>query len=338
MSRVRFSGAPITLVAVTVASLTVALALPWILNSNYYLQLFTLSGINIILALGLNIILGFTGLLALAHAGLFGIGAYTSALLVMRTGLSFWIALPASAAFAALIGGIVGVCSLRLKGHYLAIATAGFGIIIYQIFLNWISLTKGAAALGDIPPPNPILLPGLGAISFETRVAMYFLILAATVLTIFICARIKHSRIGDAFLSIREDEIAAEVMGVPTFRYKLLAFVLSAAFAGLAGSLYAHYTSIIAPEMFHLFETVTTLLMVVSGGLGSIAGVIVTSIFFTLAPELMRELQDYRMIAYGALLVIVMIFLPEGLAGAFRQIWRYGDTLLVRREVADGAA
>lgn len=326
------------LVAISLAALGVAIALPWLLNSGYYLQLFALAGINVILALGLNIVLGFTGLLALAHAGLFGVGAYCSALLVMRTGMSFWFALPASAAFTALVGGAVGVCSLRLKGHYLAIATAGFGIIIYQIFLNWISLTKGAAALGDIPPPNPIVLPGIGTIAFETRVAMYFLILTATVLAIFICARIKHSRIGDAFLAIREDEVAAEVMGVNTFGYKLLAFVLSASFAGAAGSLYAHYTRIIAPEMFHLFETVTSLLMVVSGGLGSIGGVVVTSIFFTLAPELMRELHDYRMVAYGALLVIVMIFLPEGLAGAFTQIWRRSVTLMTRREAASGSA
>ena len=326
------------LVVLSVVTLCVAIALPWILNSNYYLQLFVLAGINIILALGLNIVLGFAGLLALAHAGLFGIGAYASALLVMRTGISFWIALPASAAIAALFGALIGICSLRLRGHYLSIATAGFGIIIYQVFLNWISLTNGAAALGDIPPPNPIVLPGLGSITFETRISMYFLILAATVLSAVVCARIRHSRIGDALLSIREDEVAAEVMGVPVFRYKLLAFVLSAVFAGVAGSLYAHYTRIIAPEMFHLFETVTSLLMVVSGGLGSIPGVIVTSIFFTLAPEVMRELEDYRMLSYGALLVIIMIFLPEGLAGAVKQAWRRTAYLFERSKVRHGAA
>jgi branched-chain amino acid transport system permease protein len=327
-----------TLFVLSIVTLCTAVALPWLLNSNYYLQLFVLAGINIILSLGLNIVLGFTGLLALAHAGLFGIGAYASALLVMRTGMSFWLALPASAAIAAVFGALIGICSLRLKGHYLSIATAGFGIIIYQVFLNWISLTNGAAALGDIPAPNPIVLPGLGTITFETRVAMYFLILAATVLAVVICARIKHSRIGDALLSVREDEVAAEVMGVPVFRYKLLAFVLSAAFAGVAGSLYAHYTRIIAPEMFHLFETVTSLLMVVSGGLGSIPGVIVTSVFFTLAPEVMRELQDYRMLSYGALLVIIMIFLPEGLAGAVRRAWRGTVSMFVRAGASHGAA
>jgi branched-chain amino acid transport system permease protein len=310
------------LVVFTVVLLAVAIALPWILNSGYYLQLFILSGINIILALGLNIVLGFTGQLALAHAGLFGVGAYFSALLVMRTGTSFWIALPASAAAAALVGAFIGICSLRLKGHYLAIVTAGFGIIIYQIFLNWISLTKGAAALGDIPPPDSLSFFGLGKIDFELRTNMYFLVLAVTVLSIFCCSRIKNSRIGDAFLAVREDEIAAEVMGVNTFHYKLGAFVLSAAFAGVAGSLYAHYTRIIAPEMFHLFETVTSMLMVISGGLGSIIGVIITSIFFTIVPELMRELQDYRMVTYGALLVIVMVFLPLGLAGASRAVSR----------------
>jgi branched-chain amino acid transport system permease protein len=308
------------LVVFTVVALVLAIALPWILNSGYYLQLFILSGINIILALGLNIVLGFTGQLALAHAGLFGVGAYFSALLVMRTGTSFWIALPTSAAAAALVGAFIGVCSLRLKGHYLAIVTAGFGIIIYQIFMNWISLTKGAAALGNIPPPDSLSFFGLGTIDFELRTNMYFLVLAVTVLSIFCCWRIKNSRIGDAFLAVREDEIAAEVMGVNTFHYKLGAFVLSAAFAGAAGSLYAHYTRIIAPEMFHLFETVTSMLMVVSGGLGSIIGVIITSIFFTIVPELMRELQDYRMVTYGALLVIVMIFLPQGLAGASRAV------------------
>jgi len=320
------------------AALAVAVALPWILNSNYYLQLFILAGINIILALGLNIVLGFTGLLSLGHAGLFGVGAYCSALLVMRTGLSFWLALPASAAFAALIGGLIGTCSLRLRGHYLAIATAGFGIIIYQVFLNWISLTKGAAALGDIPEPNPIVIPGVGALTFDTRISMYFLVLTMTAIAILVSGRIRNSRIGDAFFSIREDEVAAEVMGIPTFRYKLLAFVLSAAYAGVAGSLYAHYTRIIAPEMFHLFETVTSLVMVITGGLGSIVGVVVASIFFTLMPEVMRELNDYRMIAYGALLVVVMIFLPEGLAGLVKQRFWRGTRAGKRQEAARGAA
>jgi branched-chain amino acid transport system permease protein len=314
----------------SIVALCLAIALPWLLKSNYYLQLFVLAGINVILALGLNIVLGFTGLLALAHAGLFGIGAYASALLVMRAGISFWLALPAGALIAAMFGALIGICALRLKGHYLAIATAGFGIIIYQVFLNWISLTNGAAALGNIPAPNPIAIPGLGVIDFESRIAMYFLILTVTVLTVIVCMRIRHSRIGDALLSIREDEVAAEVMGVRVFHYKLLAFVLSAGIAGVAGSLYAHYTRIIAPEMFHLFETVTSLLMVVSGGLGSIPGVIVTSVFFTLAPELMRELQDYRMLSYGALLVLIMIFLPEGVAGLFRRVWRLTAPLFAR--------
>lgn len=311
---------PMMLVAAV--SLVVAIALPWLLQSGYYLQLFILSGINIILALGLNIVLGFTGQLALGHAALFGIGAYFSALVVMRLGISFWIALPASALVGAVAGAAVGACALRLKGHYLAIATAGFGIIIYQVMLNWVSLTKGAAALGDIPPPNPIVIPGVVTINFDTRTSMYFLVLAVTVMAIIICARIRYSRIGDAFLAIREDEVAAEVMGVHTLRYKLLAFVLSAAFSSVAGSLYAHYTSIIAPEMFHLFESVTSLLMVVSGGLGSIVGVIVSAIFFTVVPELMRDLQDYRMVTYGALLVIIMIFMPDGLAGAARAAMR----------------
>jgi len=310
-------------VTLGLGSLGGALVLPWVIGSGYYLQLYTLAYVNVILALGLNIILGFTGQLALAHAGLFGVGAYTSALLVMRLGVSFWLALPISAAFAAVVGGAIGVSSLRLKGHYLAIATAGFGIIIYQIFANWISLTRGAAALSDIPVPTPLIVPGLVRITFETRTAIYYLILAATLLAVFVIWRLKYSRVGDALVAIREDEVAAEVIGVNTFRYKLLAFVLSACYAGAAGSLYAHYTRIIAPEMFHLFETVGSLLMVVSGGLGSIGGVIATSIFFTIAPEVLREVKDYRMVAYGALLVVVMVFLPEGVAGGIRRVRRW---------------
>ncbi len=300
--------------------LALALVLPIWIGSGYYLQLYTLAYVQVILALGLNIILGFAGQLALAHAGLFGVGAYTSALLVMRLGLSFWLALPLAAVNAAVLGGFIGFCSLRLKGHYLAIATAGFGIIIYQIFANWITLTRGAAALTDIPVPDPIGFPGLGRLVFETRTAMYYLILAATGLAVFVTWRLKHSRIGDAFLAIREDEVAAEAVGVDTFRYKLLAFVLSAFYAGTAGSLYAHYTRIIAPDMFHLFETVTSLLMVVAGGLGSIGGVVATGVFFTLAPEVLRALEQYRMVAYGALLVVVMVFLPEGVAGGMRRL------------------
>lgn len=301
----------------SLAVVVLAVALPSLIGRGYYLHLFTVAFVHVILSMGLNIVLGLTGLLALAHAGLFGVGAYTSALLVMKGGLSFWLALPAAALLTAVIGAAIGFSSLRLRGHYLAIATAGFGIIIYQVFLNWTSMTKGAAALSDIPVPNPIL--GIG---FDSRVPMYFLILAFTVVSVWAFWRIKVSRIGKAFVAIREDEIAAEGTGIDTFRYKVIAFTLSAFYAGVAGSLYAHYVRIIAPETFHLFETVTSLLMVVSGGLGTIGGVVVTSVFFTIAPEVLRELKDYRMVAYGALLVVTIIFLPRGLSGAMQRLAR----------------
>lgn len=318
-------------------AVAVALVLPLWIGSGYYLQLYTLAYVHVILALGLNVILGFAGQLALAHAGLFGVGAYTSALLVMRLGLSFWVALPLAAVNAALFGAFIGFCALRLKGHYLAIATAGFGIIIYQVFANWITLTRGAAALTDIPVPDPIVLPGVVRLVFETRLAMYYLILVATVLAVLVTWRLKHSRVGDALLAIREDEVAAEAVGVDTFRYKLLAFVLSALYAGAAGSLYAHYTRIIAPEMFHLFETVTSLLIVVAGGLGSIGGVVAAGVFFSLAPEILRALEEYRMVAYGALLVVVMVFLPEGVAGGVRRL-RAAFRSRARTEATLGAA
>ncbi len=266
----------------------------------YYLRILVLIGINIILALGLNLITGVTGQLSMGHAGFMSIGAYTAAIMTMQYAAPFWAALLAGACLAAFFGFLIGIPTLRLEGDYLAMVTIGFAEIIRVFFLNF---EPGGKAVGLYGMP-----------SYTTFVMVWVIV----IIVILLNAKLLDSRTGRALYAIRENEIAAEASGIDTTRMKVLAFTVGAFLGGLGGGLYAHYMSYIAPQDFGFMKSIEILNMVVLGGMGSIPGTILGAAILTIAPEMLRIVADYRLLFYGALLVILMIFRPNGLLGDVR--------------------
>ena len=281
---------------------------PFALN-NYYIDILTITGIYAILALGLNIVVGLAGLLDLGYIAFYAIGAYSYGILNTEFGIPFWPALLIGGLLAAFAGMFLGMITLRLRGDYLAIVTLGFLMIVHLILNNWDSLTHG---------PNGILgisSPSIGKFVFSEPIHFYYLILAISILAIFIINRINNSRIGRAWIAIREDEIAASAMGINVTAMKILAITLGASWAGVAGVFFAGRYSFISPESFTFLETVIVLSMVVLGGMGSIPGVILGAALLIILPEVLRGFQDYRMLVFGGAMVLMMVFRPQGLIG-----------------------
>ena len=295
-----------------IASLLALMLLPLMSVSNFIIRMIIIVGIYIILALSLNLITGYTGQLSLGHAAFYAIGAYTSALLSLRYGISYLVAAPLAAIFSAAFALILGFPALKLHGAYLAIVTLGFNEIVRIVALNWMSLTRGPMGLPGIPRPR------IFSYVISSSRDYYYLILFFVVITVVVMYRIINSRLGRAFISIREDELAAEAMGINTHRFKMLSFAIAAFFAGLAGSFYAHFVTYIDPQSFTFDESIQILSMVVLGGMGSIPGAIVGAIVLVVSPELLRSLQDYRMVMYGAVLIIMMLLRPQGILGGIQ--------------------
>ncbi|MEI2776041.1 MAG: branched-chain amino acid ABC transporter permease [Tetrasphaera sp.] len=304
----RASGPSGLVLALAVAVLVV---LPWVVTNDYHLRIVVLSGFYVILALSLNITTGFAGLLSLGHAAFFGLGSYTTALLMVNAGWSFWPAMVAGTAMAGVIGALLGIMSLRLRGDYLAIATICFAEVLRLLALNWVSVTRGPMGIPGIPAPE------LFGYSFDSQPAFYYLVGVLVVVVIYTATVIARSPFGRALFALRDNELAAEAMGIDTRRYKVAAFTVGAMFAGLAGTLYAPWQTFISPDNFTLLESVLILCMLIVGGLGSIWGVVCGAILLTLSLEILRPLEDYRMAVYGALLVVLMIFRPQGILGDF---------------------
>ena len=277
----------------------------------YFLRVIVTVGINIILAVSLNLVNGYTGQFSLGHAGFMCVGAYTSAVITMfvtpkilgnivppdqiSSSLVFLCAILISGIAAALIGLVVGIPSLRLKGDYLAIVTLGFGEIIRIVFLN-IPAVGAARGLPGIPTYTNL-----------------FWAYAFAFITIYVVLSIVHSTYGRGFLAVHDDEIAAEAMGINTTRYKIIAFSVSAFFAGTAGALYAHLQTFISPNGFDFMRSIEIVVMVILGGMGNTLGVIAAAILLTILPEVLRPIEDYRMIIYSLLLIILMLTRPQGL-------------------------
>ncbi len=285
----------------------------------YFLHILIISGIYIILTLSLNLIVGFTGLPALGHIGFVCVGAYTSSLLALNYGISPWIGLLIGACLASLLGLIIGFPSIRLKGDYLALATFGFGVIVYSVSKNWVDLTRGPMGLPGIPK--------FSLIGFELQPVWAYLILVAVFvfITAFVINRIACSPFGRVLMSIREDEIASLSIGKNINRYKLTVFVIGAFFAGIAGSLYAHYITFIDPSSFTMMESIAVLLMVVFGGMGSIKGSFIGALILVIFPEMLRFLgmpssvaAPLRQMIYGLLLIVLMLKRPQGIIGQYR--------------------
>jgi branched-chain amino acid transport system permease protein len=297
------------------------LALPLASPSTYVMRLVNMALIMSLLAISLNIVLGYAGLISLGHAGLFGIGAYAAALLTTgRSGALFVPAFLAAVAAGGLAGFLVGLPTLRLRGHYLALATLGFGEIVSSLLLNWRSLTLGNNGVGDIPPPV------IGPVVFDSDAKFYWLLLPITALALLLAWRLAASRAGLKLFALRDAETAAVCAGVDVPRLKLFAFTISAAMAGGAGALYAHLMAYISPDVFGFDVMAQLLSMVVIGGLGSVCGPVLGAFLLTFLPEVLRVSQAYYQILYGAGMIALVIFLPYGVIGR-----------LARRRSAPGA-
>jgi branched-chain amino acid transport system permease protein len=308
----------------TWASLTtiflVACAVPFVAD-RYVLDVSINVLIYVCLGLGLNVVVGLCGLLDLGYIAFYGVGAYTYALLSVNYGLSFWLALPIAALFASIAGCIIGYPTLRMRGDYLAIVTLGFGEIVRIILNNWMSLTNGPNGVLGIKAPSiywPDDPSGWQLIYLRQLPHLYFVILGLTIFTIIAVYRLNYSRIGRAWESIREDETAAELMGVNTFRFKLLAYAMGAVFGGLAGAFFAARMRFVSPGSFTFIESAMVLSMVVLGGLASIPGVVIGALALIALPEVFREFESFRMLAFGLAMTVMMIFRPKGIIPAPR--------------------
>ena len=286
-----------------------ALAVPFAVRNLYYLHLINLIGIYSLIVIGLNILSGYTGQVSMGQAGYFAIGTYTSALLMMRLNAPFWAATVLAAVMAAVSGIVIAIPALKLTGPYLVMATVGFGEIIRLVLVNWVPVTKGAAGLTGIPAPSFLGFKVVSERSF------FYLIYTVVSLGILVAVRISNSKIGRTFMAIREDELAAESMGVPTNIYKVAAFAIGAAYAGIAGSLYGSFAGVASPDSFTFDDSVGFLCMSVIGGNRSVYGALIGSVSLTLFSELLRFMQSYRLIVYGAILLLTAIFMPRGISG-----------------------
>lgn len=293
----------------TLALVGGAVVLPWILTGQYHWHLLVLAGIFVLMALGLDLVLGYLGELSLGHAAFFGVGAYATALLTRHFGLLFPLDLVLACAVAGVFGLLIGYPSLRLKGPYFAIVTFGFAEILRLLALNWVALTRGPMGLPGIPSPS------LFGFTFDSGLRYYYLILILVIGAILITRRLLRSVLGYGLLATRENDELALAVGVSPFRCKLVAFCIGTMFTGAAGSIYARYVHFVDPSALSFFFTYTVAAMVIVGGQGSIRGTIIGAVAFTLLPEYLRVNETYRLPVFGVLLILSIIFMPEGING-----------------------
>jgi branched-chain amino acid transport system permease protein len=313
-----------------------AATLPLWLREPYYLAILTSTGIFIIAAISLNLLLGYTGQLSLGHAAFFGIGAYTSALLSLGFDLDIglpsplvvdpkpvWIAFGGAVVVSGLFGFLIGKLAFRVRGAYFVIVTISFAEVMRMVALNWVDLTEGPMALNNIPPLS-IWWPGAGVIALVTKAQAYWLVLAVGVICYWVVARMVRSRIGRALISLRENEPLARSVGVRVTYYLVAATVVSAGIAGAAGALYAHCVRIVDPDVFLFIYTVTMVIMVVTGGKGTLAGPVVGGLIFGLMPQLLRGTAppEVQWIIYGVGIILIVFFLPRGIVPAVAALAR----------------
>lgn len=296
------------------------LVVPLVLAGSYFVHVLIVALIFGILASGLDLVMGYCGQFSFGQAAFYGIGAYTSALLALNLGWSFWVALPAAAAVTAGFGAVLGIPSLRLAGHFLAITTIAFQVIVNLILMQWHGFTGGTAGLTGVPPPSPLRLTGRMVVGFDTPTSYYYLCLVVSALCLGAAARLTRTRLGREWLAVREDELLAKTIGINTTRVKVLAFTLSAAMAGAAGSLLAHYLKSIHPSEFTIWTSAEIVAMVILGGRGTLAGPILGAFALTILPEYLRVAQDYKLIVYGVAVILMITFMPRGLVGGLRAL------------------
>ena len=290
------------------------------ITSLYQTNIMITALMYVMLGLGLNIVVGLGGILNLGYAAFYMVGAYSYALLNQHFGLNFWIALPIGAALSTLLGVLIALPLLRVRGDYLAIITLAFAEIARLVMQNWSDFSNGPAGIAAIPRPG---LFGIKLTLQQATDYIYFLMILLTILTIFVVNRLQHSRLGRAWVAMREDEIACEAMGINVRKAKLTSFALGATWAGLAGVMFAAKTTYINPASFTVWESIIILCIVVLGGMGSILGVILAALVLILLPEYLRAFSQYRMIIFGVALVLMMVFRPGGIITAKRKMYTF---------------
>jgi branched-chain amino acid transport system permease protein len=308
-----------------------ALAAFPLVAGEYLLYLANLVGVLLIGALGLNILTGYTGQISLGHAAFMGVGSYATAIAATRAGAPFWLAIPVGGLAACLAGALVGVPSLRIKGLYLAIATLAAQVIFEWVFTNWTAVTGGIRGINV----EPASLPGF---RFDTDRRTYFLVVSVAAVHAYAAANLFRTRVGRAFVAVRDRDLSAELMGVNLFRTKILAFMVSSYYAGIAGGLFVYFAKVVTPESFPLTLSIQYLAMIIVGGLGSIQGAIYGTVFVTLVPEGLRSLAQLaqalspeamswfypmRDIVFGAMIVGFLVFEPHGLAEIANRVRRF---------------
>jgi branched-chain amino acid transport system permease protein len=292
------------------------LAVPYALPNEYYLSICILGSLNAVIAVGLNLLMGYAGQVSLGHAAFYGLGAYATAICTTRFGLPIPVGMAAGVSLASVVAWIVAAPTLKLKGNYLAMATLGFGIIVSIVFNEAVDLTGGPSGFVGIPRL------ALFGHTFESDRGYYNLMALVLALVVLIALNLMKSRTGRALRALHVSEKAASSLGVDIAAHKRFVFVLSAALAGLAGVLYAHYLSFIAPASFGFSFSVQLVVMVVLGGMASVWGSVAGAFFLTALPEALREFEDIDILVYGAILVLTIMYLPDGLAGGIKRLVR----------------
>lgn len=314
-------------------------SIPLWMSNLYHLHILISAGIFTIAAMSLNLLLGYTGQLSLGHVAFFGIGAYISALVSLGFDLTIplggtnynfefaplpvWVGFLAGIAGAGFFGWLIGKISFKVRGAYFVIVTISFAEVVRLVALNWVDLTEGPMALNNIPPVT-LAIPGVWELTFWKKPANYYLVLAVAIVSYVIIRRLVRSRAGRAFIALRENEPLAESVGVDVTRFLVLASIISAAIAGAAGGLYTHYIRIVDPDVFLFIYTVTMVIMVITGGKGTLAGPIVGGLLFGILPEILREFAgpELQWIIYGVFMILIVFFLPDGIVPALSAWWK----------------
>jgi len=301
------------------AVITIGL-LPAIFTDSYWRSNLIICAVNVLLAIGLDFVLGYAGQLNLGQSAFYGIGAYASTLLITQLGVPFWIAFVIGVFLAGAAGVFLSMFAVRLRGHYLAIASLGFAVITYQVLLNWISVTQGPLGIYGIAPPPPLAIRGLPSIEFTNLASLFYLIAGFAFLTYLVLDQLLHSPVGETLTAIREDEVSATSLGVNCQKWKVFAFAVSSAVAGAGGCFYASFVGTLVPDAFFITESFSILAMVIVGGMGTLIGPVLGAILLTVLPELLRGIGDLRLIVYGVSVTLVVLFMPGGIVQAARLI------------------
>jgi len=293
-----------------VLAIAAVAAAPWLIGTPYWRGILVLCAMNVLLALSLNLVIGYTGQLNLGQSAFFGIGAYVTTILVKTYHWNFWLAAIAAVGAAGLVGLALAAFAVRLRGHYLAIASLGFAVITYQVLINWEKMTEGVRGIYGIVPP------------VASTIGLYYLIAGIAVLVYWLMDNLVRSPVGDTLRAIREDEVSAASLGVKSALWKAFAFSVGAGIAALAGVFYPGFVGTLVPDAFNIIESFTMMAMVIVGGMGTMIGPVIGAVVLTFLPELLRGMGELRLMIYGLALTLVVLFMPGGIVQAWNRLFK----------------